>query len=113
MRRFRNHSDFREEIAKVRNSFESKHSQVLERLQDSLSGAELRRGVSRRMAEELLEAHARTYLIDGFLYALNWNINFSNEPLSLAPELPVKVSQDSETKFLDYLGFDRQTTAPY
>lgn len=72
MRRFRNHSDFREEIAKVRISFESKTSQVLERLQDSLSGAGPPRGASRRMAEELLEAHARAYLIDGFLYALNW-----------------------------------------
>jgi hypothetical protein len=112
MRRFRNHSDFREEIAKIRKSFEDKNSQVLERLQDSLSDAEPRPGASRRMAGELLEAHARTYLIDGFLYALNWNVNFSSEPLSLAPELPVKVTQDSETKFLDYFGFDRETTAP-
>ena len=28
MRRFRNHSDFREEVAKVRISFESNNSQV-------------------------------------------------------------------------------------
>ena len=112
MRRFRNHTDFREEIANVRRSFVSKNSQVLERLQHSLAGPEPEPGTSRRMAEELLEAHARTYLIDGFLYALNWNISFSNEPLSIAPELPVKMTQESETKFLDYLGFDKQTAAP-
>jgi hypothetical protein len=112
MRRFRNHDDFREELGKVRARFEKGKPQTFDRLQQLIAGASHQRGSTRWTAEDLLEAHARTYLIDGFLRALNWNINFTDEPLSLAPELPVKAGQEGETKFLDYLGFEKETTTP-
>lgn len=58
-----------------------------------------------------LEAHARAYLINAFLAALNWRMDA--EPQfglpNLGPEIAVQSLAWDTRRFLDYLGFERAT----
>jgi hypothetical protein len=60
--------------------------------------------------DDLLEAQRRQYLIDSFLKALNWRLDSDtqNEFPNLIPEAQIQSSESTNTKFLDYLGLDRQ-----
>jgi hypothetical protein len=61
-----------------------------------------------------LEAHARDYLIDSLLSALNWNITSATESYleNLLPEAPIKSVETETQRHIDYLGFDRKTEVP-
>lgn len=58
-----------------------------------------------------LEAHGRNYLIDSLLSALNWNITSKSGAYfaNLIPENPILSVAESETRYMDYLGFDVPT----
>jgi hypothetical protein len=63
--------------------------------------------------EEALEAHGRTYLIDGMLKALRWVITPSTpaEITSMIPEAQVD-SAMGVRRYMDYFGYEREVNQP-
>jgi hypothetical protein len=63
--------------------------------------------------EEALEAHARTYIIDGILKALHWVIvpSTPSEIANMIPEAQVD-PPGRDRRFLDYFGYERQVDRP-
>jgi len=63
--------------------------------------------------EEALEAHVRTYLIDGTLRALGWVITPSTpaEIANMIPEAQVDPVTGAR-RFMDYFGYEREVTQP-
>ena len=61
-----------------------------------------------------LEAHVRVYVVNSFLAALNWRMDVSAAEglLNLVPEMALLSLENGTTRFLDYLGIERQTGAP-
>jgi hypothetical protein len=64
--------------------------------------------------DESLEHHARCYIINALLEALNWRLNSKpDEGLpNLLPEAAVRSDDSGTRRFLDYLGFERNTLKP-
>lgn len=109
MSRFPNANDgqqfFRNELRKFNEHHKSKIEQIRRKYSDNplnQTPPEL---------DDLLEAHVRRYLIDRLLISLNWNIlaedNF--EVTNLVPEAPIVSATHRTTRYLDYLGMDRET----
>lgn len=72
---------------------------------------------TRRVPPDLdraLEAHNRTYLINALLYSLNWRLDKSPEQdlPNLVPEVPIISIDRGTTRFLDYLGMERNEGRP-
>jgi hypothetical protein len=63
--------------------------------------------------EEALEAHARTYLIDGTLSALHWVIKSSTptEITNMIPEAQVDPPGKAR-RYMDYFGYEREVNQP-
>lgn len=61
-----------------------------------------------------LEAHLRVYVVNSFLAALNWRMDVSaaDGMPSLAPEVAVRSLEKGTTRFMDYLGIERETGTP-
>ncbi|MHB8386396.1 MAG: hypothetical protein ACYDAT_08105 [Metallibacterium sp.] len=61
-----------------------------------------------------LEAHVRVYVVNSLLAALNWRMDVSAADglLNLVPEVALQSSENGTTRFLDYLGIERQTGVP-
>lgn len=66
------------------------------------------------LVQETLEIHARTYFVNALLAALNWRLERQpTEDLpNLIPEVPVRSEERKSIRFLDYLGFERETDRP-
>ncbi len=64
--------------------------------------------------DESLEAHIRVYVVNALLAALNWRLDAKPENglPNLIPEAPIESEEKGTTRFLDYLGFERQTNCP-
>jgi hypothetical protein len=64
--------------------------------------------------DESLEVHAREYLINTLLYALNWRLNYSPEEglPNLVPEAPLTSAERGTRRRLDYLGLESNTYKP-
>lgn len=64
--------------------------------------------------DQTLEAHARAYIVDDLLAALNWRLDTPPEDRmwNLIPEAPVRSEERGSIRFLDYLGLERETDAP-
>ena len=64
--------------------------------------------------DESLEAHIRVYVVNALLAALNWRLDAKPEDglPNLIPEAPIASEEKGTTRFLDYLGFERQTNSP-
>ncbi len=91
------HRMFVPEIAQVRQKFaESDFPEIPPHVDDSL------------------EFHARTYIINALLEALNWRLNTdaSHDLPNLVPEVPLTSQARGTRRFLDYLGFERYTHRP-
>lgn len=63
--------------------------------------------------EEALEAHVRTYLIDGTLSALRWVITPStpSEIANMIPEAQIDPATGAR-RFMDYFGYEREVNQP-
>jgi hypothetical protein len=64
--------------------------------------------------DNVLEFHTRTYVVNAFLAALNWRLDVQADfglP-NLAPEISVESAERGTKRFLDYLGFERETNRP-
>lgn len=64
--------------------------------------------------DESLEAHIRVYVVNALLAALNWRLDAKSEDdlPNLMPEVPIESEEKGTTRFLDYLGLERQTNNP-
>src|SRR4051812_28393505 len=60
-------------------------------------------------AQDSLEAHLRTYVVNSWLDALNWRMDVTPATglPNLVPEAPVRSGARGSTRYLDYLGFER------
>jgi hypothetical protein len=63
--------------------------------------------------EEALEAHVRSYIIDGILKALRWVITPSTpgEIVNMIPEAQVDPAAGAR-RFMDYFGYEREVRQP-
>jgi hypothetical protein len=61
-----------------------------------------------------LEAHRRCYLINDLLATLNWRLDTKADASlpNLVPEQALPSVEAGHTRFLDYLGFERETQSP-
>ncbi len=61
-----------------------------------------------------LEFHRRCYVINDLLALLNWRLDQTSETglPNLVPEQALSSDQSGHTRFLDYLGFERETERP-
>jgi hypothetical protein len=66
------------------------------------------------LADESLEAHSRAYVLNALLAALNWRLDVAPEAdlPNLVPEAPIQSLEKGTVCFLDYLGFERDSTCP-
>jgi len=87
----------------------SRRSTVLRTLPVPLEGPEIDAESKKKVGQDWLEAHARVYVIDHFLAALNWNLRPADDPqeyLDMAPEIGVRSEARDTRRFLDYFGFE-------
>lgn len=61
-----------------------------------------------------LEAHARAYIVNALLAALNWRLDARPEDglPNIVPEAPIRSEERKSVRFLDYLGLERSTYNP-
>jgi len=66
------------------------------------------------LIDQSLEAHARAYIVNDFLAALNWRLNQKPEDglPNLIPEAPIRSAERGNIRFLDYLGLETNTANP-
>ncbi|MGD0232001.1 MAG: hypothetical protein ABSC19_16875 [Syntrophorhabdales bacterium] len=109
MSRVRNADEFLLRLRGIRADYERKFGPLLKRLREKYVGKE-----EQDFADKSLEAHARTYVVNGLLEALNWRLDTSREDglPDLVPESPILSSERNTIRFLDYLGFEKQTDDP-
>ena len=62
----------------------------------------------------MLEAHAREFMVNSVLEALNWRMSIAGDEYlpNLVPEAPLQSVGRDTTRFLDYLGLERETDRP-
>ena len=118
MRRVSNADQFLGEFRRRRAEYEQSYIQSLERIRQKYTADREQRFETpeflKAEEEELLEAHAREFMINSLLTALNWRMNVSEEafPVNLVPETPLRSAGRKTIRFLDYLGFERDTGRP-
>ena len=108
----RNASDAVLEFRKAAREFSQTYLPLVTRIRDKYSANPS--GQPQADIAAALEAHGRNYLIDSLLSALNWNITSASGAFlaGLVSEAPIVSTLDEETRFIDYLGLDRQTEKP-
>jgi hypothetical protein len=110
--RIRNAGQFRVQFQMACTHYETRYKPLLDRMRaEYLSTSP---GMIPPYVDEALEAHTREYLINALLHALNWRMNCDLEEglPSLMPEAPITSTERKTTRFLDYLGFERETQKP-
>jgi hypothetical protein len=71
-------------------------------------------GASSRPLDGCLEVHARVYAVNAVLAALNWRLDSTPDSgiPDLIPEVAVESLERGTTRFLDYLGLERDSNNP-
>ena len=112
MRRVRNANDFRIQFREIAERYQYFFRETIEQIKSTYSQTPL--GKIPSSIDESLEAHIRFYLVNSLLAALNWRLDTNPEDglPNLVPEVPVHDAERGTTRFLDYLGLERQTNAP-
>ena len=112
MSRTRNATEFRTAVLGVSGTYERAFRPTLDKLRATFAGTSAS-GQSVAV-DESLEYHARCYIVNALLTALNWRLDSSpGEGLpNLAPEVAVTSQASGTRRFLDYLGFERATQRP-
>jgi hypothetical protein len=104
----KNANEFFVKLQGIRNRYHSLFGPRLAQLRSRYTNAEW------DAAQQELEFHRRCYIINDLLALLNWRLDelpHSGLP-NLIPEQPVTSIDTSRTRFLDYLGFERETERP-
>lgn len=112
MSRARNAEDFLQEYRRIRFKYDALYRPRIEAIRASYSDNPA--GSPPPSVDNALEAHLREYVVNAFLRALNWRMDVSPEDglPNLVPEAPVTSSSEGTTKFLDYLGTEREGSDP-
>ena len=112
MSRVRNADDFLFESRRIRGEYEERFGPQIAAVRAKYADNPV--GTTPDAIQAQLEYHARCYLINGLLEALNWRLNTPREEglPPLVPEAPVRSSEYQTVKFLDYLGLEQQTLRP-
>ena len=112
MSRVRNATDFLLKFREIRERYEGLFRHRIAEIRTTYANNRSERPPP--AVDESLEAHSRVYLVNALLAALNWRLDQAPEQdlPNLVPEVPVESSQQGTTRFLDYLGFERETYNP-
>ncbi len=102
-----NADDFLTRLLATRSDYRAHASRLIGHFRQVLEGRGLPAEVAGQMSAKLLEDHARQYMVDALLDALNWSIGFTSLTPNTLPEVPILSQERSRTRYLDYLGFDR------
>lgn len=112
MSRVRNANEFLMMFRKIQEDYTSHFAPMIARIRNAYA----RDNPERSNIDAVLEAHNRKYRIDCFLAALNWEPDVTPEknPIhpNLIPEVPIRSKEKNTTRFLDYLGLERNTINP-
>jgi hypothetical protein len=108
----RNAEDFLQEYRRIRFQYDGLYRNRIEAIRASYSANPA--GSIPPSVDNALEAHLREYFVNAFLRALNWRMDVSVEDglPNLVPEAPIASSLEGTTKFLDYLGTEREGSDP-
>lgn len=108
----RNAEDFLQEYRRIRFQYDALYQPRIAAIRASYSDNPGE--VIPPSVDNALEAHLREYVINAFLGALNWRMDVSAEDglPNLIPEAPLASSLEGTTKFLDYLGTERDGPDP-
>lgn len=113
MSRVRNATEFRLKFREISARYENIFGRRLAEAKARLE-SEDPTGQAIEGAAEQLEAHVRIYLVNSLLAALNWRMDVS--PEDGMPNLYVEISlqslREGTRRFLDYLGVEREASAP-
>ena len=106
MNRVRNADEFLLRLRQIKGEYENIFAPELERIRKQYAS---RPEVEKRVIEDYLEIHARTYFVNAFLAALNWRMDWqpTDDLPNLIPEVFVRSEERKSIRFLDYLGFER------
>jgi hypothetical protein len=105
----RSANDFRITYRRLQADYERKYGQKVAEVRAALADPK-RKNLD---LEDALEAHVRTYLIDGILSALRWQI-VSSTPAEIANMIP-EAQVDPVTgnrRYMDYFGYEREVNQP-
>lgn len=105
----RSANDFRIEYRKLKGDYDRLYEPQVAAVRAALADPKRRTPD----LEEALEAHVRTYLIDGMLKALRWTI-IPSTPAEIANMIP-EAQVDSATgvrRYMDYFGYEREVNQP-
>jgi hypothetical protein len=110
--RVRNAGQFQIQCRAAHRDYENRYGPLIAEVRAKYSNNPIEQVIP--AVEELLEAHGRAYLINALLNALNWRLNCTPEQglPNLVPEAPVTSIHRGTTRFLDYLGLERDTLKP-
>lgn len=112
MSRFRNADQFLTEFRRRRQIYERRYIQMCEHVRQKYTSFSIPTDEKATLlkAEEdaLLEAHARVFMINPLLGALNWRMDVPAEEddANLIPEEPLASLDHKTTRFLDYIGLE-------
>jgi hypothetical protein len=110
--RTRNATDFKTAFRGAKLKYEYVFRERIDKLRAALEDAAL--SLTKADIDDSLEYHARCYIINALLEALNWRLNAKVEEglPNLVPEAAVRSDASGKRRFLDYLGFEQNTLKP-
>lgn len=118
MRRVRNADEFLMEFRRRRQLYERYYIAICERIRRAYADLPMpadEKAAHLKAAEDtLLEVHARVFMINSLLGALNWRMDVAveEEVANLIPEVPLISITHKTTRFLDYLGLEHSNGRP-
>ena len=120
-RRSLNATDFEKKFRQIRDNYEYTYGPQIaawNHLRDGVKPKTAEDTIARETAladRHILEYQMRVWVIDGFLYSLNWiqNAGWSNMPPApnMIPEMSVKSGSGTQ-KRIDYFGYESDTNRP-
>ena len=111
MNRVRTVDDFVLRLRRIGGDYRNDFGPLIARVRHELAGKD---DEILTAADAALEFHARQYVVNSLLAALNWRMNLTaDEGLpNLLPEVPVTSSETGRILFLDYFGREITTSEP-
>lgn len=106
-----NADDFRAAFSSAHVQYEVTFRPQLRQLEEALADGTLKRTA---LIDESREIHAREYIVNSFLAALNWRMTSApTEGLpNLVPETAIASEDRGTRRYMDYLGIEAGTTRP-
>jgi hypothetical protein len=110
--RVRTATEFLQKFRKLNDKYEQRFRPHIDKIRKNYAGSSP--GKLPSIVDECLEAHSRVYVVNALLAALNWRLDVAPETdlPNLVPEAPIQSLERGTICFLDYLGFDRDSTCP-